>query len=253
MKEQLKIFKFYYSKKLFLLDEVCYHCDGAGWVRQVNILRIYRKVFIVSFIFVVVVVVFIASVKQTHWNKEAKCSNSQLGSRSRGPQISAIDWCVIMIKFISNSLFQLLLFFTIYSFLFVIHPNYCVCFILFSFHDVDIRDLISIDDVMEELDYGPNGALIYCMEYRFLIVFLFLFLFKRYLLENIDWFSEQLGDYDNDYILIDCPGLKSIEFLLLIECNNSFQGKLNCILMFPWLHLSSTSWKGKDILYIIQI
>lgn len=29
---------------------------------------------------------------------------------------------------------------------------------------VDIRDLISIEDVMEELGYGPNGGLVYCME-----------------------------------------------------------------------------------------
>jgi hypothetical protein len=29
----------------------------------------------------------------------------------------------------------------------------------------DIRDLVSAEDVMQELQYGPNGALIYCMEY----------------------------------------------------------------------------------------
>ena len=29
----------------------------------------------------------------------------------------------------------------------------------------DIRELISLDDVMEELGMGPNGGLIYCMEY----------------------------------------------------------------------------------------
>jgi GPN-loop GTPase len=29
---------------------------------------------------------------------------------------------------------------------------------------VDIRDLISVEDVMEELGYGPNGGLVYCME-----------------------------------------------------------------------------------------
>ena len=28
----------------------------------------------------------------------------------------------------------------------------------------DIRDLISVDDVMAELGLGPNGALMYCME-----------------------------------------------------------------------------------------
>ena len=56
----------------------------------------------------------------------------------------------------------------------------------------DIRDLISVSEVMEELGLGPNGALLYCMEY---------------LLENLDWLHdelEQLGD--DDYLLLDCPG-----------------------------------------------
>ncbi|RKP10197.1 GPN-loop GTPase [Thamnocephalis sphaerospora] len=56
---------------------------------------------------------------------------------------------------------------------------------------VDIRDLISLEDVMEELHLGPNGGLIYCMEY---------------LLENLDWLDEAVGDYENDYLIIDCPG-----------------------------------------------
>lgn len=29
---------------------------------------------------------------------------------------------------------------------------------------IDIRDLISLPDVMEELGYGPNGGLVYCFE-----------------------------------------------------------------------------------------
>jgi GTPase SAR1 family protein len=44
---------------------------------------------------------------------------------------------------------------------------------------------------MEELHLGPNGGLIYCMEY---------------LLENLDWFDEMINDYENDYLIIDCPG-----------------------------------------------
>lgn len=56
---------------------------------------------------------------------------------------------------------------------------------------VDIKDLISLQDVMEELDLGPNGGLMYCFEF---------------LLENLDWLEEQIGDYDDDYLIIDCPG-----------------------------------------------
>lgn len=28
----------------------------------------------------------------------------------------------------------------------------------------------------------------------------------RYLMDNLDWLDEELGDFDNDYIVIDCPG-----------------------------------------------
>lgn len=58
---------------------------------------------------------------------------------------------------------------------------------------VDIRELINIEDVMEDPDlkFGPNGGLVFCMEY---------------LAKNMDWLHEQLDDIEDDYILFDCPG-----------------------------------------------
>lgn len=58
---------------------------------------------------------------------------------------------------------------------------------------IDIRTLISLDDVMDddELRFGPNGGLVFCIEY---------------LLENSDWLQEQLGDGEDEYFLFDCPG-----------------------------------------------
>ncbi|KAF8063789.1 gpn3 [Scenedesmus sp. PABB004] len=58
---------------------------------------------------------------------------------------------------------------------------------------VDIRDLISLDDAMTELQLGPNGGLLYCMEY---------------LEDHLDaWLGEELGPYgDEDYLVFDCPG-----------------------------------------------
>lgn len=56
---------------------------------------------------------------------------------------------------------------------------------------IDIRDLISLQDVQEEMDLGPNGGLIYCFEY---------------LLNNLDWLEDQIGDYADDYLIFDCPG-----------------------------------------------
>ena len=59
---------------------------------------------------------------------------------------------------------------------------------------LDIRELISVDDVQEELKLGPNGALVYAMEY-----------FEEHLEE---WFAEVFEDTfgDGDYLVFDCPG-----------------------------------------------
>ncbi|AMD21120.1 HEL161Wp [Eremothecium sinecaudum] len=56
---------------------------------------------------------------------------------------------------------------------------------------IDIRDLISLEEVMEELSLGPNGSLVYCFEY---------------LLNNLDWLEEEIGDYNDEYLIFDCPG-----------------------------------------------
>lgn len=55
----------------------------------------------------------------------------------------------------------------------------------------DIRDLITVDDVMEHLNFGPNGALVYCMEF---------------LMSKSEWLVEALGDYEDDYLIFDLPG-----------------------------------------------
>jgi GTPase SAR1 family protein len=58
--------------------------------------------------------------------------------------------------------------------------------------DLDIRDLISVEDVMEELRYGPNGALVYCFEY---------------LMDNLDFLTEGLDSLTDEYLIIfDMPG-----------------------------------------------
>eukprot|EP00505_MAST-04D_sp_SCG-Rhode-Island_P003953 Stramenopile-MAST_4_protein_3953 len=57
---------------------------------------------------------------------------------------------------------------------------------------IDIRDLISVDDAMEECKLGPNGGLVFCMEY---------------LANNLSWLDEAIGEYgEDDYFLFDCPG-----------------------------------------------
>jgi len=56
----------------------------------------------------------------------------------------------------------------------------------------DIRDLITVEDSMQELGLGPNGGLLYCMEY---------------LLQNKEWLEGHLETLDDeDVLLLDCPG-----------------------------------------------
>lgn len=58
--------------------------------------------------------------------------------------------------------------------------------------DLDIKDLISLKDAMEEVGLGPNGGLIYCFEF---------------LLENLDWLTEALDTVTEEYLIIfDMPG-----------------------------------------------
>ncbi|KAK9388202.1 GPN-loop GTPase [Lipomyces mesembrius] len=56
---------------------------------------------------------------------------------------------------------------------------------------VDIRDLISLEDVMEEMSFGPNGGLLYCFEF---------------LMSHLDWLDEEIGDYEDEFLIFDCPG-----------------------------------------------
>ncbi|VDL96979.1 unnamed protein product [Schistocephalus solidus] len=60
---------------------------------------------------------------------------------------------------------------------------------------VDLKDLIRLDEVMQSLYLGPNGGLLYCMEYLY---------------KNRDWLTDRLTKLKRDspktYVLFDCPG-----------------------------------------------
>nr|XP_032829297.1 GPN-loop GTPase 2 [Petromyzon marinus] len=56
---------------------------------------------------------------------------------------------------------------------------------------VDISELVTLSDVMDTLKLGPNGSLIYCMEY---------------LEANVDWLHAKLKALSGHYLLFDCPG-----------------------------------------------
>lgn len=59
--------------------------------------------------------------------------------------------------------------------------------------DIDIFDLINLTDVMEQLKLGPNGGLLYCMEF---------------LEKNFTLIEEKLKEFQEQecYFIFDCPG-----------------------------------------------
>ncbi|ETN42250.1 uncharacterized protein HMPREF1541_04191 [Cyphellophora europaea CBS 101466] len=58
--------------------------------------------------------------------------------------------------------------------------------------DLDIRDLITLEDAMEEMGYGPNGGLIFCFEF---------------LLQNLDFLSNAIETLTEEFLIIfDLPG-----------------------------------------------
>ncbi len=57
--------------------------------------------------------------------------------------------------------------------------------------EINIAELISLEEVMDRLSLGPNGSLVYCMEF---------------LEKNILWLHSQLQKFKGHYLLLDCPG-----------------------------------------------
>jgi len=58
--------------------------------------------------------------------------------------------------------------------------------------EVDVADLVRLEEVMDTMGLGPNGGLVYCMQF---------------LLENYSWLEGRLDSLDpNTYLMIDCPG-----------------------------------------------
>lgn len=57
---------------------------------------------------------------------------------------------------------------------------------------IDIATLITLQEVMDSHQLGPNGAMLYCIEY---------------LEENFDWLEGRLRDLGRDaYVVFDLPG-----------------------------------------------
>ncbi|KAI5292158.1 hypothetical protein KEM52_006570 [Ascosphaera acerosa] len=56
---------------------------------------------------------------------------------------------------------------------------------------VDVRELVTLEEVMREETLGPNGGTIYALEE---------------VEENYEWLEGRLKELGDDYVLFDCPG-----------------------------------------------
>jgi len=102
---------------------------------------------------------------------------------------------------------------------------------------IDISKLITLTDVMVEMGLGPNGGLVYCMEY---------------LEANIDWLFDELKNYQDHYIIFDCPGQvelythhNSVKNIAKKMCKNDFR---LCAVHLVESHFCSDSGKFISVL-----
>lgn len=56
---------------------------------------------------------------------------------------------------------------------------------------LDIRDLVTLEEIMAEDQLGPNGGILYAFEE---------------LENNVEWLEQGLGKLEDSYVLFDCPG-----------------------------------------------
>ena len=56
---------------------------------------------------------------------------------------------------------------------------------------LDIRDLVTLEEIMADDRLGPNGGILYALEE---------------LEHNMEWLENGLKELGDDYILFDCPG-----------------------------------------------
>lgn len=55
----------------------------------------------------------------------------------------------------------------------------------------DIKELVTVEEVMEGIGLGPNGGLVYALEA---------------LLEHREWLDDDLDRYEDEFLVVDCPG-----------------------------------------------
>jgi len=98
-----------------------------------------------------------------------------------------------------------------------------------NFDVIDIRKLIKLEDVINELSLGPNGALIFCMEY---------------LIDNINWLEEQVNLCNQKFLFFDLPGQIELFTHQTIIRDLSSHLNLSCDLSITILYFLDSQFIG---------
>lgn len=105
--------------------------------------------------------------------------------------------------------------------------------------DINVMNLITVEDAMSHLGLGPNGALIYCMEY---------------LETNFDWLLKQIKASKSNYFIFDCPG--QVELYTHHDSMSKMFAKLEemgyhlCVVHLVDSHYCSEPWKFISTLFL---
>uniref|UniRef100_A0A7I4C3J4 GPN-loop GTPase 2 n=1 Tax=Physcomitrium patens TaxID=3218 RepID=A0A7I4C3J4_PHYPA len=106
---------------------------------------------------------------------------------------------------------------------------------------VNIEDLVKLEDVMSQYDLGPNGGLVFCMDY---------------LEKNLDWLQEKLRPLIKDhYLIFDFPGQVELFTLhsnaknVILEMANKWDYRLTAVHLVD-AHLCSDPGKYVSALLV---
>ena len=83
---------------------------------------------------------------------------------------------------------------------------------------IDICELITLDDCCNTQGLGPNGGLLYCMEF---------------LEKNISWLDSKLSPYTQDLVILDCPGQVELftQHPVLVSIFKHLEDRFDCKMM----------------------
>ncbi|ODA76720.1 hypothetical protein RJ55_07991 [Drechmeria coniospora] len=102
---------------------------------------------------------------------------------------------------------------------------------------LDIRSLVKLEDIMKEDGLGPNGGILYALEE---------------LENNFEWLAEGLKEFEDDYVLFDCPGQVEL-YTHHNSLRNIFYKLQKLGFRFVCVHLSDSFSVTQPSLYISNV